>query len=100
MDDFRGPHGALGDVVNCVFIIFYARTCLIVLLLGKFQVEERYRGIGLGHALGSMLLSGTAPLIGLWIWKITSIAHAPLFYFAFLIGIGYLAVFLLEKETV
>jgi MHS family proline/betaine transporter-like MFS transporter len=70
----------------------------LILLLQKFSIGERYRCLSIGHALGSMIFSGSAPMISLWFWHTTQIATAPLVYFSFLILIGFLAIFLLEYD--
>lgn len=65
-----------------------------VLVAEKFKVEERYRCISFGHSVGSMLFSGSAPLVGLWIWQLTQVTIAPFIYFALLILMGYMALML------
>jgi MFS family permease len=61
-----------------------------VVLIEKFKIDERYRCISFGHSVGSMIFSGSAPLVGLWIWQSTGMAVMPFVYFAFLILMGYL----------
>jgi len=63
-----------------------------VTLLQKFEVSIRFRCSSLSHALGSMLFSGTAPLMSLWIWRTTNIEIAPLFYFGLLCLLGFFAI--------
>ncbi len=69
-----------------------------VVLFQKFKVSERYRCVSIGHALGSMLFSGSAPFVGFWIWQQSGIAVLPFVYFLILIGMGFLAVFLLNDR--
>jgi MFS transporter, MHS family, proline/betaine transporter len=59
----------------------FFHTPAYVILFDRFSVGERYRCVSLGHSLGSILLSGSAPVVGLWIWDITGLSYAPLFYF-------------------
>ncbi len=67
-----------------------------VVLFEKFKVDERYRSIGLGHAMGSMLFSGSTPFISLWLWHNTGMVIAPFIYFIALILMGYGALFILR----
>lgn len=64
----------------------------LVLIYKKLQVDERFRCSSLGHAIGSMLFSGTAPLYSLWLLKVTDWTMMPLFYFLALSLLGYFAV--------
>ncbi len=67
-----------------------------VVLLEKFSIGERYRAASFGHAIGSCVFSGSAPIISFWLWHITQIQIIPLLYFLLLIFIGFLAIFLLR----
>ena len=54
------------------------------LMLKAFQTNERYRGMGLGHTTGSMLMSGTANYICLLLvhelgWELFPIIYVGLF---------------------
>lgn len=64
----------------------------LVIIYKKLRVNERFRCSSLGHAIGSMLLSGTAPVCSLWLMKITNNSIMPLLYFLGLSMVGYLAV--------
>lgn len=66
-----------------------------VCLIDQLKINERYRCISLAHSLGSCVFSGSAPLIGLWIWQISGgVGVAPLFYLFFLIILGLLGFYL------
>jgi len=69
-----------------------------VVLFQKFSIGERYRCASMGHAIGSVLFSGSAPFISYGLWYLTNLAIAPLFYFAVLAVIGFVAILLLEDE--
>ncbi len=84
-------------LLTTMFISFFSAPGLI-LLLQKFSIGERYRCLSIGHALGSMLFSGSTPMISLWFWHTSKIAIAPLIYFSFLVFIGFLALFLLTYD--
>lgn len=59
-----------------------------VLLMGQFPMASRYRHISLGHSLGSLLMSGTAPLLASCLWQKW---HSPLSFAShlfILLGIG------------
>lgn len=77
----------------------FLHTPGFVVLFQRFMVGERFRCVSMGHAIGSMLLSGTAPFLSLWIWRETGHNNAPLFYFMFLTLIGYFALYLCDKTT-
>jgi MHS family proline/betaine transporter-like MFS transporter len=86
--------------------VFLATTVLVsffsipgfIILLQQFSVSERYRCLSFGHAIGSMIFSGSTPIISLYFWSVTKIPTAPIIYFYFLISIGFLAIFLLEYD--
>lgn len=40
-----------------------------VLLMRQFTISSRYRHISIGHSLGSLLMSGTAPLLATYFWQ-------------------------------
>ncbi len=77
----------------------FLHTPGFVVLFQRFMVGERFRCVSLGHAIGSMALSGTAPFLSLWIWQKTTQNSAPLFYFMFLTLLGYFALQLCEKSS-
>lgn len=60
-----------------------------IILINKFKIDERYRCISFGHSMGSMIFSGSAPLVGLWISQTIDNVAAPFLYFACLILMGY-----------
>lgn len=70
-----------------------------VVFIEKLAVGDRYRGMSLGHAFGSLLFSGSAPIVGLWIWQKTQTPIAPLYYFMGLLCMGYWAVHLMVKKA-
>jgi len=80
--------------INLAFL----HTPGFVVLFEKFSVGERFRCVSIGHAIGSMLLSGTAPFISLWIWQVTRVPIAPLGYFMMLTLLGYYSLTLCEKR--
>ncbi len=51
-----------------------------VLLARYIGVKERYRCINIGHAIGSLIFSGTTPAFALLIWQKTHIETLPLLY--------------------
>jgi len=73
-------------------LAFIQGPSLILFYIPKFVVEERFRCFSLGHAMGSLLFSGSTPFVSLWIWKKTEIAMAPLIYFIFLMLLGLIAI--------
>lgn len=69
-----------------------------VLLMKQFSVKIRYRSISLGHSIGSMLFSGSAPVISTWLWHKTNFSTAPLFYFIGLLILGRIALILIPDQ--
>lgn len=55
-----------------------------------FPTQTRYTGVAIGYNLGQAVLSGTAPLVAVWLVEKTGSAVAPAFY---LIGCGIVAGF-------
>ncbi len=52
-------------------------------IVKAFNVNERYRGVSLGHTTGSMLMSGTANFICLFFMNKFDFALFPIFYISF-----------------
>lgn len=52
-------------------------------IVKAFNVNERYRGVSLGHTSGSMLMSGTANFICLFFMKNFNLTLFPIFYVSF-----------------
>ena len=53
-----------------------------------FPVQERYRSIAIGHALGSMALSGTAPVIAMTLYSYVKEPQIPILYLIALLLVG------------
>lgn len=83
--------------VTAVALAFF-QTPMFVLLLERTNVAERCQCLGFGHAVGSMLFSGSTPLISLWLWQITGIVFIPFVYFVVLICMGFLGIFFLKNK--
>ena len=45
-----------------------------------FPTQTRYTGVAIGYNLGQAVLSGTAPLVAVWLVDKTGSALAPAFY--------------------
>lgn len=71
---------------------------VFVVILEHLKVRERYRCLSIGHSLGSMLFSGSAPVIALWLWQVTGQIHGVLGYILLLAGLGVLAVKIIKKS--
>jgi MFS family permease len=52
-------------------------------IVNAFSVNERYRGLSLGHTTGSMLMSGTANFVCLYCMQKFDAPLFPIFYIAF-----------------
>jgi MHS family proline/betaine transporter-like MFS transporter len=67
-------------------------------LLHQYDVGFRFRGLSLGHTVGSMLFSGTTPFVCLLLWQTTGLAYVPYLYFLFLMLMGLMAFIWGEKS--
>ncbi|GAB4166083.1 MAG: hypothetical protein Tsb006_5550 [Rickettsiaceae bacterium] len=65
-----------------------------------FKANERYRGIGLGHATGSLLMSGTANYICLLFMRNYDFILFPIIYVAFFALIAYISIELFAKRSI
>ena len=63
-----------------------------VLIINHFRVKDRYRLISVGHSLGSMFFSGTAPMVVMALWNFTQQPEIIFSYFIFLLVIGLVSV--------
>lgn len=81
-------------------VIPFSRVTGYVIVTKMFPVEQRHRCLGLAHAMGSMIFSGTAPLVGMTLWKLTGIAQIPLAYCFVLIGMILVSIaYLVRQKT-
>lgn len=71
---------------------------MYTLLMQRIKVAERCRCLSFGHSTGSMLFSGSAPFISLWLWQSTGNAVAPFIYFGLLAMMGFFGTFLIKKN--
>jgi len=85
-------------MVLTVLSLSFTHANTFIVILNQFKVSERCRGSSLGHSLGSMILSGSTPFVSLWIWKTTQLPMAPLFFFLFLCGLNFAALFLVKPR--
>lgn len=81
------------------FLITPIHSIGLGLVYKKLSVGERFRCSSIGHAVGSMLFSGSAPWVSLSLWKITGASIAPLLYFLALSLIGYVALMQLVRDN-
>ncbi len=80
-------------------ILAFSQTPGNIVLLRAFSTGERYRCMSIGHAMGSMIFSGSATVIGLWLWQITGWVAAPLIYFVLLTLFKFIAVMLFQQKA-
>lgn len=69
-----------------------------VLLMQQFPATSRYRHISFGHAVGSLLFSGTAPLLASYCWKSWQSPNTIKIHFIILLGLGLLGLLMREKQ--
>lgn len=67
-------------------------------MLSVFPINQRCRGISMGFSIGVAIFGGSAPLISTSLIKMTGLAYAPAFYFAFSSLMGLMAVCLRHPE--
>lgn len=73
-------------------------TPVYAFLLPLFKIDERYQCLAFSHALGSIIFSGSAPLISTILWQKTHIAVFPLLYFLLFVFIMILSVTYTNKN--
>ncbi|MBP9763832.1 MAG: MFS transporter [Gammaproteobacteria bacterium] len=81
-----------------ILAVFQDPMCTIV--IQRIEVGDRCRCLSFGHATGSILFSGSAPFISLWLWQSTQNTIAPFLYFGLLASMGFLGTFLIKQNTV
>lgn len=67
------------------------------IVITSFSIRERYRIISFGHTIGSMLMSGTANYICLFVIKEFHINLFPILYLCFFAILSYCMVLLFDK---
>jgi MHS family proline/betaine transporter-like MFS transporter len=72
-------------VVNSLF-----GCCMGATMVELFPTQTRYTGVAIGYNVGQAVLSGTAPLVAVWLIERTNSEVAPAFY---LIASGLVAAF-------
>ncbi len=68
------------------------------IMIKAFTINERYRGVGLGHTIGSTLMSGTAGYVCFYFIKRYDFYLFPLFYIGFFALISYCVIYNLAKR--
>lgn len=84
-------------LTTCSMAFFVAPAYLF--LTQQYDVGIRFRSFCLGHAIGSMLFSGTTPVVCLFLWQITGLSYAPYLYFLFLMMTGITAFIWRAKDN-
>lgn len=113
-------HSLLGTIAACIILIIAIKYEMLNLSLAAslslasfvapfnalahgivikaFPVHERYRGVSLGHTIGSMLMSGPANYICLKFMKVYNFNLFPIIYLMFFAIISNLMIRIFEKE--
>lgn len=92
-----GTFSLLVQILTAACIPF-TRVSAYILITRLFSVGQRHQCLGTSHAMGSMIFSGTAPIIGMLLWKYTGLSYAPLFYGFFLvISMSCAAIYLITR---
>lgn len=68
------------------------------LIIKAFNANERYRGVSLGHATGSLLMSGTANYICILFMQKYTLPLFPIFYIMFFAIIAFYMIKLIDKK--
>ena len=69
-------------------------------IVRAFRINERYRGVGLGHTTGSLLMSGPTNYICLFFMQKFELQLFPIFYVGFFAIIVYIMVVVFDKRHV
>lgn len=86
-------------IVMSGMIAFYNAT-LPIYLKKMLRISVRYRIFSLGHAMGSALLSASAPMICTFLHRWTQLNHIPMTYFIFLHLLLLLALFRVSRKCI
>ena len=85
-------------------LLFLSAICLsgfhtpgFVVLAKHFPVHQRYRSLAIGHAVGSLVFSGSTPFVALYLYKVSNLPNLPFVYVVLLISMGVMAVLSLER---
>lgn len=84
-------------VLTSISIVFFQAPAFIF-FTQHLPVSVRFRCQSLGHAIGSMLFSGTTPLVCLFLWQSTSLPYVPYLYFLFFVAMGLTAFIWGERD--
>jgi len=68
-------------------------------IIKAFRANERYRGVGLGHTTGSMLMSGPTNYICLWFMREFEWQLFPIFYVGVFALVTYFMVVIFAKRS-
>ena len=68
-------------------------------IIKAFRANERYRGVGLGHTTGSMLMSGPANYICLWFMREFEWKLFPIFYVGLFALVTYFMVVIFSRRA-
>ena len=74
-------------VLTTVSMVFFVAPGY-TFLTRQYEVGVRFRCLSFGHAAGSMLFSGTTPVVCLFLWQATAWPYAPYLYFMALVLMG------------
>jgi MFS family permease len=85
-------------VLTTVSMVFFVAPAYLF-VTQQYDVGIRFRCLSLGHTFGSMLFSGTTPVICLFLWQATGLSYAPFLYFLFLVAMGLSAFLWRAKEN-
>lgn len=97
---FYNGHVSLYHWYSVAVSLALVHSPVYALLLPEFPILLRYRYLSIGHAVGSMLFSGTAPLYATFLWQQTRIIAAPLIILIFLQGLTFIALMILNRSDV
>ncbi len=91
--------GLVNEIFNLVLVSALLLAMMVApinalahgLMTNSFSVRERYRGVSIGHAVGSMLMSGTANFICIYMIREYELVYFPIFYIMVFVIIGYVS---------
>lgn len=74
-------------ILTTISMVFFLAPAFLY-FTQAFEVGARFRCQSLGHTIGSMLFSGTTPVVSLFLWQVTGLSYVPYLYFFFLVSLG------------
>ncbi|MAP24262.1 MAG: hypothetical protein CMM87_01835 [Rickettsiales bacterium] len=78
------------------FFLSGTSSMIIVNILASLPIRSRHRFFGFGHVIGSLMLSGTTPLIATKLFSVNE--HLPMYWLGFLLAVNVGSTYALYRQ--